>query len=139
MARHTKNRLVSSPPEVTYFRPEGVPSRCADEVSISLEEMEAVRLRDLEGMEQDAGAVQMGISRPTFYRVLASARKKIAEALLNGKAVRINGGHFEFTNAISISGCPNEGRSDCCLRCPKASFSKANPVLALFKEQVAPG
>lgn len=65
-------------------------------VSLSLEEIEAVRLKDLEGLEQEECAVQMAISRPTFQRVLASARRRIACALLMGKAIRIEGGNFRL-------------------------------------------
>jgi nucleoid DNA-binding protein len=64
---------------------------------MSIEEAEAIRLKDLEGLEQEQGAEKMNISRPTFQRVLASARQKIADALLNGKAIRIDGGNFEMT------------------------------------------
>jgi predicted DNA-binding protein (UPF0251 family) len=65
-----------------------------EEVNISIEEAEALRLKDLEGLEQEQGAQRMSISRPTFQRVLASARKKLADALLHGKAIRIDGGNF---------------------------------------------
>jgi len=62
--------------------------------------MEAVRLKDLERMEQAACAVQMEISRPTFQRVLAKARRKIAGALLTGKSIRIAGGNYEFPGSV---------------------------------------
>lgn len=61
-----------------------------------MEEAEAIRLKDLEGLEQEQGAEKMNISRPTFQRVLASARRKMADALLDGKAIRIEGGNFEM-------------------------------------------
>lgn len=70
--------------------------RMLEEVTLSLDEAEAVRLKDLEGLEQEDGADRMGISRPTFQRILASARQKIADAILNGKAIRIEGGNFEL-------------------------------------------
>ncbi|MCK4723201.1 MAG: DUF134 domain-containing protein, partial [Dehalococcoidia bacterium] len=66
---------------------------------------EAIRLKDLESLEQEQGAERMNISRPTFQRVLASARQKIGEALLNGKAIRIEGGSFEM--AFSRFKCLN--------------------------------
>jgi predicted DNA-binding protein (UPF0251 family) len=84
-------------PEVTYFKPAGIPLRALEEVRLSIEEAEALRLKDLEGLEQEQGAEKMNISRPTFQRVLASARQKMADALLNGKAIRIEGGNFEMT------------------------------------------
>jgi predicted DNA-binding protein (UPF0251 family) len=83
-------------PGVTYFKPAGVPLRILDEVCLSIEEAEAVRLKDLEDLEQEQCAERMNISRPTFQRVLESARRKIADALLSGKAIRIEGGNFEI-------------------------------------------
>jgi len=84
-------------PGVTYFKPAGIPLRSLEEIRLSVEEAEALRLKDLEGLEQEQGAEKMNISRPTFQRVLASARKKMADALLNGKAIRIEGGNFEMS------------------------------------------
>lgn len=83
-------------PEVTFFKPAGVPMRVLEETCLSVEEAEALRLKDIEGLEQEAGAEKMGVSRPTFQRILASARYKVADALLNGKAIRIEGGNFEL-------------------------------------------
>jgi len=82
---------------VTYFKPAGIPLRNLEEVCLSIEEAEALRLKELEGLEQEQGAEKMNISRPTFQRVLASARQKVADALLKGKAIKIEGGNFEMT------------------------------------------
>jgi predicted DNA-binding protein (UPF0251 family) len=74
----------------------------------SLEEAEAIRLKELEDLAQEQSAVRMNISRPTFQWVLESARKKVADALLNGKAIRIDGGNFEFQEAPpGTSGAPD--------------------------------
>jgi len=81
---------------VTYFKPAGIPLRALEEVCLSVEEAEAIRLKELEGLEQEQGAEKMNISRSTFQRVLASGRQKMADALLNGKAIRIEGGNFEM-------------------------------------------
>jgi predicted DNA-binding protein (UPF0251 family) len=67
-----------------------------EEVCLSVEEAEAIRLKDLEGLEQEDGAQRMSVSRTTFARVLNSARRKMADALLNGKAIRIEGGNFQM-------------------------------------------
>jgi len=83
---------------VTYFKPAGIPLRALEEVRLSVEEAEAIRLKDMEGLEQEQGAERMNISRPTFQRVLASGRQKMADALLNGKAIRIEGGNFEMAS-----------------------------------------
>jgi predicted DNA-binding protein (UPF0251 family) len=82
-------------PGLTYFKPAGVPFRLLGEIRLSIEEVEAIRLKDIDDLDQEQCAGKMNISRPTFQRVLESARKKIADALLNGKAVRIEGGNFE--------------------------------------------
>ncbi len=94
--RPPRCRRVSFVPEATFFKPVGTPMRVLEEVTLSLDEAEAIRLKDLEGLEQEEGADKMGISRPTFQRILASARQKVADALLNGKAIRIEGGNFEL-------------------------------------------
>ena len=96
MPRPTTCRRVAFLPNVTYFKPAGIPLRALEEVRLSFEEAEAIRLKDLEGLEQEQGAERMNISRPTFQRVLASARQKMANALLNGKAIRIEGGNYEM-------------------------------------------
>jgi len=95
--RPLKCRRVAFLPGVTYFKPAGIPLRSLEEVRLSVEEAEAIRLKDFERLEQEEGAEKMNISRPTFQRVLSSARQKIADALLNGKAIRIEGGNFEMS------------------------------------------
>ena len=97
MSRPPKCRRVAFAPGVTYFKPAGIPLRSLEEIQLSVEEIEAIRLKDIEGLEQEQGAENMNISRPTFQRVLTSARQKIADALLNGKAIRIGGGNFEMS------------------------------------------
>jgi len=85
MSRHPKCRRVEFIPGATYFKPAGIPLRELEEVDMSVEEAEALRLKELEGLEQEQGAEKMNISRPTFQRVLASARK--TERRLESKAV----------------------------------------------------
>jgi len=97
VSRPFKCRRVAFIPGVTYFKPAGIPLRDLDEVQLTVEELESIRLKDLEGLEQEQGAVKMNISRQTFQRVLASAMQKIANALLNGKAIRVEGGNFEIS------------------------------------------
>lgn len=79
-------------PDVMYFKPAGIPMRMLEEVAVSLDEVEALRLADLQAMHQQAAAEQMGVSRATFGRVVESARRKVADALVNGKALRMGGG-----------------------------------------------
>jgi predicted DNA-binding protein (UPF0251 family) len=96
MGRQPLWRRVDSLPQVTYFKPAGIPLAQLQEVRLSIEEAEAIRLKDIEGLEQDDCAQKMSVSRPTFARILLSARQKIADALLNGKAIRIEGGNYEM-------------------------------------------
>ena len=97
MVKTRKCCLVSALPGVTYFKPIGIPLKFLTEAKLSVEEAEALRLKELQGLEQAAAAGRMGISRPTFQRVLASARKKVASAILNGKTIHIEGGNFQVT------------------------------------------
>jgi predicted DNA-binding protein (UPF0251 family) len=74
------------------FKPAGIPLRQLDEVVMTLDEFEAIRLADLAQMYQEKAAKQMGISRPTFSRIIDSAHRKLADALVHGKALLIEGG-----------------------------------------------
>jgi len=97
MPRPRKSRRVAFLPAITYFKPTGVPMRVLEEVVLSMEEIEAIRLKDFEGLEQAEAAERMNISRPTFQRMLTSTRQKIADALYNGKAIKIAGGNYEMS------------------------------------------
>ncbi|HBQ25135.1 MAG TPA: hypothetical protein DD791_01955 [Syntrophomonas sp.] len=94
MARQPKCRHVESIPAVTSFKPAGIPRICLEEVILLVEEVEAIRLKDYLGMEQEECAHNMKVSRPTFQRILVEARAKIADALINGKSIRIEGGDY---------------------------------------------
>lgn len=85
-------RRVRFTPSVTYYKPAGVRMTELEEVVLLPDELEALRLKDVEGNEQEPAAKQMGVSQPTFHRILASARKKVSEALIKGKALRITTG-----------------------------------------------
>ena len=98
MSRQPLWRRVDSLPRITSFKPAGVPLAQLQEIRISVEEAEAIRLKDLEGLEQEECAEKMNVSRSTFARILLSARQKIADALLNGKAIRIEGGNYELAS-----------------------------------------
>ena len=96
MVRPHRCRRVTLEPNVTYFKPRGIPLVDLEEVILQVDEFEAVRLKDLEGLEQESAAKKMDISRPTFQRLVVSARKKIANALVHGKAIKIEGGNYKF-------------------------------------------
>lgn len=76
-------------PDVIYFKPQGIPLRMLEEVVLRSDELEALKLYDVDGLEQTKAAEKMKISQPTFARILDSANKKIADALVKGKAIRI--------------------------------------------------
>ena len=97
MSRPPKCRRVNCLPGVNHFKPAGIPLRLLEEVNVSIEEVEAIRLKDIEGLEQEQCAQSMHISRATFQRVLESARRKIADAVFHGKAIKIAGGNYEMT------------------------------------------
>jgi predicted DNA-binding protein (UPF0251 family) len=94
MARPIKWRKIEHTPIVPYFIPSEKDSTELPENILKLEELEAIRLKDLEGLEQSECAARMEVSRPTFQRILLSAREKIADSLINGKIIRIGGGNF---------------------------------------------
>jgi predicted DNA-binding protein (UPF0251 family) len=89
-------RRVDSLPQVSYFKPAGVPLAHLAEVRLSIDEAEAIRLKDVEGLEQEECGRRMHVSRTTFARILQLARQKVADALLHGKAIRIEGGNYEL-------------------------------------------
>lgn len=76
-------------PDVVYFKPQGIPLRMLEEVVLKADELEALKLYDVDGLEQTKAAEKMKISQPTFARILDSANKKVATALVKGKAIRI--------------------------------------------------
>jgi predicted DNA-binding protein (UPF0251 family) len=105
MGRQPLWRKVGFMPQITYFRPAGIELDRLEEECISVEEAEAIRLKDLEEIELEDCACRMNISRTTFSRILRSARKKIADAILGGKAIRIEGGNFKM--AVRRFRCAN--------------------------------
>lgn len=97
MPRPTKSRKVGFFPKVTYFMPCGK-SKCeVHEVILKLEELEAMRLKDINDLSQEECAERMQVSRQTFQNIIDSARKKTAVALTEGKAININGGNYTTT------------------------------------------
>ncbi|MBL7215199.1 MAG: DUF134 domain-containing protein [Phycisphaerae bacterium] len=92
MPRPHKNRCISAQPLSVIYKPAGIPARDLEWVTLHLDEFETIRLLDHIGLDQEQAAGQMGISRPTVTRIYASARKKIATALVLGQAICIEGG-----------------------------------------------
>jgi predicted DNA-binding protein (UPF0251 family) len=102
MSRPCKNRVISGCPGSVVYKPAGIPARTLEWLSLGLDEFETIRLLDHQGLDQEKVAESMGISRPTVTRIYASARKKIAEALTEGKAICIEGGPVERTGSPQI-------------------------------------
>ena len=96
MGRPQLWRRVSFVPAVTYFKPAGIPLVNLQEVHLLVEEAEAIRLKDLEGLDQSECAAMMDISQPTFHRLVVCARRKIADALTHGKTIKIQGGNYRL-------------------------------------------
>jgi len=92
MTRPLKKRVINFWPQVTYFKPAGIPLKTIEELEISGDELEAIRLKYLENLDQEKVAKQMNVSRPTIVRILQSAKKKIVDALVNGKAIKMEKG-----------------------------------------------
>ena len=90
MARPKKHRRIRCNPSVKYFKPRGVPVRQLDEIAVDHDELEAIRYADLLKYSHEKAAAKMQVSRATFGRIISSARLKIADGILNGKAIRIN-------------------------------------------------
>jgi predicted DNA-binding protein (UPF0251 family) len=121
-------RNVDRVPGKTLFCPEGgIPVSCPEEVLLSLDEYEAIRLADLEGFYQEQAALRMNVSRQTFGRIVEAARRKVADVLVNGKTLRIKGGQVSI-NAGGITRCPrcrhslgllNSGDGSLCPHCRK--------------------
>ena len=134
MPRPRKRRCVYNNPEFTYFKPRGVPVAHLEEIVLAVEELEAIRLRDIKGLKQKEASKEMNVSRSTYQRVLGSARKKIAEALINGKAVRIKGGDFVMgKRKFTCSECGNKweiahgaNRPSICPKCESANFHRSD-------------
>jgi predicted DNA-binding protein (UPF0251 family) len=89
MPRPRIRRKIEFNPEITYFKPQGIPMRDLQTVALSIEEIEAYRLRYLDDLDQRAAAKRMTVSTSTYQRIISLAYKKIADALINGKAIKI--------------------------------------------------
>ena len=128
-------RRVSTDLNVTYFKPRGIPLSRLQEIVLTLDELEAMRLVDFDGLYQEAAADRMGISRQTLGRILESARHSVTEALIRGKALRIEGGEVIMSEMrkFSCSDCGNNwelpyggGRQSGCPKCGSANLHRTD-------------
>lgn len=100
MPRPEIDRMVNVPPLFSEFKPSGITGRHLNQIQLSLDEYEAFRLADHLGMSQEEAALEMEISRPTFTRLIEKARKKIADFIVTGKKLKIDGGNVHFRKNI---------------------------------------
>ncbi len=116
VGRPTQCRSIQDIPKITCFRPDGVPLHELQSIVLTVDELEAIRLADKEGLYQADAAIRMNVSRPTFGRILEAAHKKVAEAIVDGKKLCIQGGTFR-----SLCDTAPTDRPDICL-CPECGF-----------------
>ncbi len=125
MSRARKKRCIYVDTNARYFKPRGVPLEHLDIIRLTFEELEAIRLKDLVGLEQTEASEKMGVSQPTFHRILKEARRKVSDALVNSKAIEIYGGDYETGNKqFRCLNCDNFWETDInseedMLKCPK--------------------
>jgi len=100
MGRPQKNRIIEFPPNVSYFKPRGIPMFDLKEVKLPYDCFESIRLADLLGMTHEEAGLQMGVSRATFGRIVEKARAIIADALINGKAINVEGGTYRVMDQL---------------------------------------
>ncbi|MDI6780168.1 MAG: DUF134 domain-containing protein [Bacteroidota bacterium] len=110
MPRPPRSRRVTHIPGITYFKPRGIPMSSLKEVILTIDEFEALRLADLEALSHEEAAKKMKISRATFGRIIEKARRTVADALVNGKAIRIEGSNYRTGNMFEFR-CRNCNRS----------------------------
>jgi uncharacterized protein len=137
MTRPQCIRTVNGPPDYLLFKPAGVPVSGLEEIVLTVDEFEALRLADREGLYQDEAALQMNVSRQTFGRIIQSARQKTAAALVEGKALRIEGGKVTMIEKriFRCDGCGHTweepfgtGRPPSCPQCKGPEFHRSNDL-----------
>jgi predicted DNA-binding protein (UPF0251 family) len=137
MPRPKKKRHIVCDPDICYFKPRGVPLRELEEVGLTVDEYEAIRLADLFGLSHEEAGKRMGVSRATFGRIIQNARRVVADALVNGMAIRIEGGAYMAANREAASfmcgecgkvwkELPDTGPA---LRCPRCSHDTVRQLL----------
>jgi uncharacterized protein len=120
MPRPCKIRRVVCGPQVMNFKPCGIPKDQLESIVLNVDELEAIRLADLEGLYQEQAAKIMNISRQTFGNIICNAHKKVAEFLLKSRFLTIEGGHVELQNCqLECDKCQNEWTIPCGSKFPE--------------------
>ena len=129
MARTPNCRRVGCVPGSNCFKPQGIPVRSLRQVTLTVDEFEAIRLADLQRLHQEQAAQEMDVSRQTFGRIIEQARAKVAEALVEGKALKIEGGDFKVVETGNYKCCDCQHTCECSCKggrpseCPNCSSS----------------
>jgi predicted DNA-binding protein (UPF0251 family) len=134
MPRPPKCRWVEYLPQVTSFAPVGVVGTAIERIQLSVEELEAIRLKDLEQLEGEEAGERMGISRPTFQRLLDEAHRKVAEALVLGKSLSVRGGNYQVAmRQFRCTSCAHQwdvpfvsGQMGLDIRCPVCNSDRVH-------------
>lgn len=134
MVRPQKSRRVAFNPEISYFKPRGIPMFDLEEVRLTVDQREAIRLSDLQGMSHEEAGRHMGVSRATFGRIIQQARRAVADALINGKAINVEGGSYKLVSTTRFFQCEHcnheweeplgTGRPACCPSCKTDDFHR---------------
>lgn len=111
MPRRKRHRLVTQEPPVSVYKPAGIPAKELEEILITIDEFEAIRLADFEGLSQRDASTTMQVSQPTFNRILSSARSKIAKGIVQGFVLRIEGGRYVLADGSGVLECLDCGAS----------------------------
>lgn len=134
MPRPCCRRMIGRMPGCRLFKPDGEPDSTLEEVVLSLDELEALRLADHEGLYHESAAARMNVSRQTFGRIIESARRKVASALIEARALRIEGGAVEMNDSRTFTcpGCSHSwgeprgtGRPSACPSCGGANIHRS--------------
>jgi predicted DNA-binding protein (UPF0251 family) len=136
MARPQKDRRVGFNPAISYFKPRGIPMMQLEEVRLTVDEREAIRLSDLLGMSHEEAGRCMGVSRATFGRIIQNGRRAIADALIHGKAINVEGGNYRIvaqSRIFKCNGCNHlweeEKGTGRPRRCPQCKHNDLHRVL----------
>ncbi len=127
-------RRIDGEPPCGIFKPAGVPAKLLEEIILTMDEFEAVRLADFDGLYQEQAAARMNVSRQTFGRIIAEARGKVARVLVEGLALRIEGGVIDMADGriFSCRQCGHKwnepygtGRPASCPGCRSRNIARA--------------
>ncbi len=139
MPRPKQCRIIEGPPRCEGFKPKGIPSRLVKKIILSIDEYESIRLADHLGLEHEEASKRIGISRSVFTRLVERARTKVANALVEGCELVIEGGEYHFeTQCFRCNDCHyvmnvpmGEGQPEKCVQCGSTRIENLNEQYGL--------